>query len=286
MTHNEQLGQAVAYVRARSDRKPSIGIVLGSGLGALANEVTHAVRLPFTEIPHFPRSTVAGHAGSLVLGELGNASVVVFAGRIHYYEGYSMDQVVFPVRLMRALGAEIMIVTNAVGGIATALQNGDLVAIRDHINFIGTNPLRGPNDDDLGPRFPDMVNCYDPELRKIAHEVAQKLKITLKEGVYIAVSGPSYETKAEIHFMRMIGADIVGMSTVPETIVARHAGMRVLGISCVTDVLHGDYKEVSHEEVLAVARESGPRFVKLMGAIVKRLGTHAKVARDATHARR
>lgn len=274
-SHSEQFQQAVTYIRKHSTRVPRLGIVLGSGLGALAGEVTDAVKIPYEDIPHFPPSTVSGHAGALVLGELEGASVAVFQGRVHYYEGYEMQQVTFPVRLMRALGAEVMLVTNAVGGISEKLNNGDLVAITDHINLMGVNPLRGRNDDTLGPRFPDMVNCYDENLRNMAHEVAREIGVPLKDGVYIAVSGPSYETRAEIRFMRQIGADTVGMSTAPETIVARHAGMRVLGVSCVTDVLYGDYKEVSHEDVLAVAKETGPRFIKLMRAIVARLAKQA-----------
>lgn len=280
----EQLQQALTFIRKHSDRVPRFGIVLGSGLGALANEVANAVRISYDDIPHFPTSTVAGHAGALVLGELDGASVAVFQGRIHFYEGYDMFGVTFPVRLMHGLGAQMMIVTNAVGGISETLTNGDLVAIRDHINFMGTNPLRGPNLDSMGPRFPDMVNCYDERLRSVAHEVAKEAGISLKEGVYIAVSGPSYETRAEIQFMRMIGADTVGMSTAPETIVARHVGMRVLGISCVTDVLYGDYQEVSHEEVLAVAKESGPRFVKLVRAIVQRLERDCRTAEGSSRA--
>jgi len=240
------------------------------------------VRIAFHDIPHFPPSTVSGHAGALVLGELDGASVAVFQGRVHYYEGYEMEQVTFPVRLMRVLGAQTMLVTNAVGGIADTLNNGDLVAISDHINLIGMNPLRGPNDDKMGPRFPDMVNCYDEQLRHLAHQAASEIGVPLKDGVYIAVSGPSYETRAEIRFMRMIGADTVGMSTAPETIAARHVGMRVLGISCVTDVLYGDYKEVSHEEVLAVAKESGPRFIKLMRAIVHQLGRQAVATEEGS----
>ncbi len=268
---SQKVGEALAAIRQRTERAVDFGIILGSGLGALAGEVQDVVRIPYHDIPHFPVSTVAGHAGALHIGVLEGKSVAVFQGRIHYYEGYNMEEVTFPVRIMRALGASTMLVTNAVGGIAENLENGDLVAITDHINFMGMNPLRGPNDENLGPRFPDMVRCYEPKLIDLAQAVARENGINLKKGIYTAVSGPSYETRAEIAFFRTIGGATVGMSTVPEVIVARHAGLAVLGISCVTDILYGDYAEVSHDLVLAVANETGPKFIKLMKAIVKKL---------------
>lgn len=253
---------------SRPDWKPEIGIILGSGLGDLADEVPDAVRIPYRDIPNFPVSTVPGHSGTLVLGTVEGREVMIYQGRVHFYEGYSMEEVTFGVRLMKALGAHTMLVTNAVGGISDELIPGDLVVNRDHINFMGTNPLRGPNDEELGPRFPRMDDAYDKELRALAHRTAAELGINLREAVYLALSGPSYETKAEIHFFRGIGADTVGMSTVPEVIVARHGGLRVLGISCVTNALHGSYEEANHAAVVAQAKETGPRFIRLLRAIV------------------
>jgi len=271
-----RIQEALLSVREHVEGSVEAGIILGSGLGDLADAVTDAVVIPYREIPHFPVSTVAGHAAKLVVGRLEGRPLAVFQGRLHYYEGYSMEEVTFPVRLMRAMGASIMIVTNAVGGLREDLAPGDLVTIRDHINCMGTNPLRGQNDDTLGPRFPKMDRAYDEALRELARRVARELGITLKEAVYAAVTGPSYETRAEIHFMRTIGTDTVGMSTVPETIVARHAGMRVAGISCVTNVLHGDYEEVSHEEVLEVARQTAPSLIRLMRGIIAGLPVTAQ----------
>lgn len=245
-----------------------VGIVLGSGLGALAGEVQEAIRIPYTDIPHFPPSTVSGHAGALVLGTLEGKRVAVFQGRVHYYEGYPMQDVTFLTRLMWVLGARTMLVTNAVGGINETYSCGDLICINDHINYMGVNPLVGPNDERFGPRFPPMDDAYDVDLQALAHRLAKELEIPFKDGVYLALSGPSYETRAEIAFFKRIGADTVGMSTAPEVIVARHCGMRVLGISCVTNLLHSGHKDTSHEDVLKQANEAGPRFVRLMRAIV------------------
>lgn len=247
---------------------PEIGMILGSGLGDLAEEVTDAVRIPYAEIPNFPLSTVHGHSGTLVLGTLEGRNVMIYQGRVHFYEGYTMEEITFSVRLMKALGAHTMVVTNAVGGISDFLVPGDLVVNRDHINFMGNNPLRGPNDENLGPRFPRMDDAYDVHLRSYAHDVGKQLGVDVKSGVYLALAGPSYETKAEINFFRQIGADTVGMSTVPEVIVARHGGMRVLGISCVTNALHGTYEEANHAAVVKQAKETGPRFIRLIRGIV------------------
>jgi purine-nucleoside phosphorylase len=276
-----RLHDAVSAIRAMAaksdsaakaaDWRPELGIILGSGLGDLANEVEAAIRIPYAEIPHFPVSTVHGHSGTLVLGRLEGRNVMCYQGRVHFYEGYSMDEITFSVRLMEALGAHTMLVTNAVGGISEFLIPGDLVAIRDHINFMGTNPLRGPNDENIGPRFPRMDDAYDVDLRAYALDTAKRLGVDLKSGVYLALTGPSYETRAEINFFRQIGADTVGMSTVPEVIVARHSGLRVLGVSCVTNALHGSYEEADHAAVVAQAKETGPRFVKLIRGIVNRL---------------
>ena len=258
-----------------------VGIVLGSGLGALAGEVQDAVRIPYTDIPHFPPSTVAGHAGALVVGTLEGKRVAVFQGRVHYYEGYPMQDVTFLTRLMWVLGARTMLVTNAVGGINEDYRVGDLICIKDHINYMGTNPLLGPNDERFGPRFPPMDDAYNLELRELAHGLARRLDVPFKDGVYLALSGPSYETKAEIEFFRRIGADTVGMSTAPEVIVARHCGMRVLGISCITNLVHGSHKETSHEDVLKSANEAGPRFIRLMKAIVSEMALTPRVEEPA-----
>jgi len=270
----ERIAIALDAVRARipgDGPLADVGVVLGSGLGALADEVEDATPIPYVDIPGFPVSTVAGHAGRLVIGRIGEQRVAVFQGRVHYYEGYDMQEVTFPVRLLRALGAHTMVVTNAAGGITETLRVGDIVVLTDHINYTGANPLRGPNDESLGPRFPRMDDAYDEELRRFAYEVAQESDVPLREGIYLALAGPSYETKAEIRFFKRIGADLVGMSTAAEVIVARHGGMRVLGFSCVTNILHGEYEDSTHEQVLASAREAAPRFLRLMRAIVRRL---------------
>lgn len=250
---------------------PKIAVILGSGLsGILSLEAER--KKSFTEIPGFPRPTVEGHVGEVAVGFLGGKEVLVQRGRIHYYEGYDLSEVVFPVRAYAFLGVKILIVTNAAGGIRFGFFPGDLVLISDHINFLGANPLRGPNLPELGPRFPDMSAAYDPELRKLAREVGAELGLTLKEGVYLAAMGPSYETPAEIRAFRAWGADLVGMSTVPEVIAARHAGMRVLGISVVTNFAAGvSEKPLSHEEVLQVTKEKAAELGRLLSALIPRL---------------
>jgi purine-nucleoside phosphorylase len=255
--------------------KPQVGIILGSGLGSLADEVRTVASIPYGEVPGFPPSSVIGHAGRLVLGELEGKRVAVMQGRFHFYEGHPMQQVTLPVRVLKELGIEVLMVTNAAGGLNPDFQAGDLMLIEDHINMLGfggANPLLGPNDPDLGPRFPAMNPAYDPELRRLALQTAKECNIPLRQGVYIVLAGPNYETPAELRMLRQWGADAVGMSTVPEVIVARHAGIRVVGISNITNMALGDSLEpVNHDEVLAVADQSRPRFVTLMKALVRKL---------------
>lgn len=265
----KQMMEACEVIRSESNNfNPEIGIILGSGLGDLADEIQEPIEVPYTQIPHMKISTVKGHAGSLFLGKLSGKKIMAFKGRIHYYEGYSMKDITFPVRLMQGMGAKIMIVTNACGGLRSDLRAGDLVIISDHINLLGDNPLIGYNDPDLGPRFPDMSNAYDRDLRAIAEKSCRALGMEPKFGVYCAVPGPNYETFAEVQYIRGIGADMVGMSTVPEVLVAVHAGIRSLGISCVTDVIHAPGVEVTHDEVLRVADEAGPRLARLVKEIL------------------
>jgi len=266
----KNIDEAVAYIRSRTKVVPEVGLILGSGLGDLADEVKADAIVPFHEIPHFPPSTVAGHAGEMHIGSLSGKSVLAMKGRIHYYEGYSMQDITFPVRIMKALGIRALIVTNACGGISIEFNAGDLMIITDHINLMGGNPLYGLNEPELGARFVDCSNAYDKKLVELAFEVGKKHGIPLRKGVYTAVSGPNYETIAEIKYIEKIGGDAVGMSTVPEVIVCCQAGIRVLGISCVTDVImksHG----VSHEEVLEVARLAKPRFMTLVKECVREM---------------
>ena len=277
MTLFDQVMEATVYVQSRSSMKPDAGVILGSGLGDLAVEVQDATAIPYEEIPHFLRSTVVGHAGRLLIGKLENVPVVVMQGRFHFYEGYTMQALTLPVRVMRMLGASKLIVTNAAGGLNAAYRPGDFMLIRDHINFLGLagmNPLIGPNDERLGERFPALAKAYDAELRALARTVAaQRPEIILHEGVYAQVAGPSYETGAELKFLRMAGADAVGMSTAPEVIVARHMGMRVLGISLITNTATGDdTEEVNHAEVLTAADAARPKFAALVRGILRGIG--------------
>ena len=261
---------AVATLRQRVKEAPQVAIVLGSGLGRLADDVTQATRIPYGEIPGWKKSTVPGHAGELVVGQLGGKHVAVMKGRLHYYEGYDMDSVTYPIRVFRAWGIETLILTNACGGLNPSFKAGDLMVIADHISFMPSNPLRGPNDDALGTRFPDMVGTYTEELRTLAHSV----DADLREGIYVAVPGPNFETPAELRMLRGWGADAVGMSTVPEVLVARHAGMRILAISTVTDMatgIPGQIEHVHHEHVLAVANAAGQRLARVVTEVVARL---------------
>jgi len=273
----EQYDQAVQVIQSRVVVRPRIGIILGSGLSALANQVDDGVSIPYEEIPHFPLPTVEGHAGRLVLGYLENRSVVLMQGRIHHYEGFSMPQVTFPVRVMSRLGIEILIVTNAAGGINQSFRVGDLMLITDHIGFMnmtGKNPLRGPNDESFGPRFPGMTQTYDRVLRSLALTEAAQHDIPVHQGVYVGLSGPSFETPAELRFLQAIGGDAVGMSTVPEVTVARHAGVRVLGVSGITNVAILDpdeEREANHEEVLEAGKVIGPRLLTLVRGVLRRL---------------
>lgn len=260
----------ITAINALTKQKPTIAIVLGSGLGALADDVQGSDRIPYEKIPGWKRSTAPGHAGQLVIGTLEGTTVAVMKGRLHYYEGYDIDEVVFPIRVFKAMGIETLILTNACGGLNPAYKAGDLMVISDHINFMAVNPLRGPNDDSRGPRFPDMVGTYTEELRTLAHSVDPDLR----EGVYVAVTGPNYETPAELRMLRRWGADAVGMSTVPEVLVARHAGMRILAIATVTDMatgLVGLIDHVTQEEVLAVADRAGKRLGDVVKGVVRKL---------------
>ncbi len=264
---------AADTIRARCALEPRVAIVLGTGLGALAEEIEAKAVIPYDEIPDFPVPTVESHTGRLLLGRLSGQSVVAMQGRFHRYEGYSLQQVTFPVRVMRELGAEILIVSNACGGMNPMWDVGGLVLIADHINLLGDNPLIGENLDALGPRFPDMSEPYDLELQRLALDVAREERITLRRGVYVAVAGPSLETRAEYRFLRLIGADVVGMSTVPEVIVAIHGGMRVLGVSIITDrCLPDALKPASVEEIIRVAGLAEPKLTALIRNVVARLG--------------
>ena len=249
---------------------PDIGIILGSGLGMMAEEINNEIVLPYNKIPHFPVTTVEGHKGQLVLGDFEGKKVVVMQGRFHFYEGYSMEEVVYPVRVMGQLGIKNLIITNAAGGINLDYDPGDLMVINDHINLMGVNPLKGTNISQLGERFPDMSQAYNKDLREIAYTAAKDLNIIVRKGVYAAVTGPSYETPAEIRYLRIIGADAVGMSTVPETIAANHMGIKVLGISCITNMAAGvlDAK-LNHEEVVETANRVKDKFINVIRGIVR-----------------
>ncbi|MGD0774724.1 MAG: purine-nucleoside phosphorylase [Candidatus Solibacter sp.] len=264
--------EAKRYIQGHTDARPAIGLVLGSGLGAFADELTERTDIPYANIPGWPHSTAVGHAGMLIIGKLGALDVAVMAGRAHLYEGYSMQQVTFGVRVLHSIGARSMVFTNAAGGINLALERGGLVLISDHINLQGANPLVGPNDDVLGPRFPDMSEAYSRAYRDTARRVAAELCIPITEGVYAAMLGPSYETPAEIRYLRVIGADVVGMSTVPEVIVANHMGMKVLGISCVTNMAAGILpQKINHQEVLETGAMVRITLVKFLKALLPRL---------------
>ena len=277
------LGEAVGHIRGKGDWKPGLGVILGTGLGALIDDIDIDTALDYAEIPHFPVSTVESHSGRLIFGTLEGRSVVVMQGRFHFYEGYTLQQVTFPVRVMQALGVETLFVSNACGGMNPVYRRGDLMRIEDHVNLIGDNPLRGPNFDELGPRFPDMSEPYDRALGELADRVALESGIRMHVGVYVAVAGPNLETRAEYRFLRAIGADVVGMSTVPEVIVARHGGMRVLGISIVTDECFPDALEpVDVAEIIRVAGEAEPRMTAVIRGAVARLDEVAQGA--AVHA--
>ncbi len=268
----KHIAEASALIRERWPTKPRVGMILGTGLGGLTEQIDVEATIPYEEIPHFPHSTVESHAGQLVCGHLKGVPLTAMEGRFHFYEGYSMQQVTFPVRVMKSLGVEILLVTNAAGGMNPQLELGDVLLIEDQINLMGDNPLRGVNDDALGPRFPDMSAPFDRELMDIAEQTALRLAIPCKKGVFVAVAGPNLETRAEYRMLRGMGADVVGMSTVPEVLVARHAGLRVLGFSIVTDICLPDALEpVEIENILAVAAEGGERLSQLIPHIFEQL---------------
>ena len=277
---SDQAREAADAIRAACLTQPRVAIVLGTGLGGLAEQIERPTAVNYVDLPHFPRSTVLGHVGRLILGTLAGVPVAAMQGRFHLYEGYSPQQVVFPIRVLRLLGADTVIVTNAAGGLNPAHSVGDLMLISDHIglpSMAGHNPLRGENDEAVGPRFPPMVDAYDPRLRRLALDAAAHLGITLHEGVYAMVSGPNYETPAELRFLRVAGADAVGMSTVPEVIAARHMSMDVLAVSCVTNValppLDAAPAEATHAEVVAVANAAGERLGRLITQVLATLPT-------------
>ncbi|MBD3109599.1 purine-nucleoside phosphorylase [Bacillus sp. AGMB 02131] len=267
----ESAKQSAQYIQSKITATPEIGLILGSGLGILADEIENAVAIPYSEIPNFPVSTVHGHAGQLVIGQLSGKTVIAMQGRFHHYEGYSMDKVTFPVRVMKLLGVEKLIVTNAAGGVNKGFTPGDLMLITDHINFM-SNPLIGANDERFGPRFPDMSSAYDKEFQQLARKVAADLNIEIQEGVYLGLTGPTYETPAEIRMIRTLGGDAVGMSTVPEVIVANHSSMRVLGISCITNMAAGILNQpLNHEEVIETTEKVKSTFLLYVKELVKNL---------------
>ncbi len=271
----EEIDEVVSAIRRRTDFEPRVALILGSGLGGVAEEVDAAAVLATAELPHWPRTTVEGHAGRLIFGSLQGQKVVILQGRVHFYEGYTMAQVTLPIRVMQRLGVEILIVTNAAGAVNPDFVPGDLMLITDHINFVGMagfNPLRGPNLDELGPRFPDMSQAYDRELQGLALASAEEAYVPMHKGVYAGVAGPSFETPAEVRFLRAVGADAVGMSTVPEVVVARHGGMRVLGISGISNKANLDGNTpTSHEEVLEAGRVLVPRLEAVLRGVLSRL---------------
>lgn len=271
----EQIDKIVDLVRSKTKYKPEIGMILGSGLGALADQIADADYIPYPELPGWPVSTVQGHQGKLVIGELEGKNVLVMQGRAHYYEGYDMPLVGLPIRVMKRLGIETFVVTNAAGAVNPAFEPGDLMLITDHINLIGMagqNPLRGPNLEEFGPRFPDMSRVYDRELQDLAREVGKENQLGLREGVYICLAGPSFETPADLRFLRGVGVDAVGMSTVPEATVARHSGMRVIGVSGISNKANLDGNtETTHEEVLEAGEVLVPKLTTLVTGILRRL---------------
>ena len=268
----ERVEETASHIRSRCGAPPDTAVVLGSGLGDFADQLVDEVAAPYSDLPHWPPSTVVGHSGRLVIGSLGARRVAALAGRAHFYEGHDLSTVAFPIRVMGRLGVKQVILTNAAGGINTAFAQGALMIIDDHINLLGSNPLIGPNDDRIGARFPDMTDVYSPRLRRIADEAAVAAGVPVTHGVYLATPGPSYETPAEIRFFRSIGADVVGMSTVPEAIAARHMGLEVLGVSCITNMAAGVLPgPLNHEEVLETTRRVRGSFIALLEAIVARL---------------
>ncbi|CEA14793.1 MAG TPA: purine-nucleoside phosphorylase [Fermentimonas caenicola] len=268
----ETIKQTADYLKGKIGEIPNTAIILGTGLGELANEIEEKNEIPYTEIPNFPVSTVEGHSGKLIIGTLGGKKVLAMQGRFHYYEGYNMQEVTFPIRVFQALGIEYLFVSNAAGGMNSSFDVGDIMLIEDHINFFPEHPLRGKNFEELGTRFPDMSAAYDKELRQMAMDIAKEKNIKLQHGVYVGVQGPTFETPAEYNFFRIMGGDAVGMSTVPEVIVANHAKMRVLAFSIITDLgVLGKIVEVSHEEVQEAAKIAQPMMAEIMRTIIQRV---------------
>jgi len=266
------INETLDVIRTKTKDEYQVGIILGTGLGGLVKEIKIEQEIDYSDLPHFPLSTVESHKGKLIFGSIGEKKVVAMQGRFHYYEGYSMQQITYPVRVMKYLGVKTLLVSNACGGMNPVYRRGDVMLMDDHINLLGDNPLIGKNEEELGPRFPDMSEAYDRELITIAEEVALENKIKVQKGVYVAVSGPNLETKAEYRFLRAIGADVVGMSTIPENIVANHMGMRVLGISIVTDECFPDsLKPVNVEEIIAAAMAAEPKMTLIMKEVIKRI---------------
>jgi purine-nucleoside phosphorylase len=273
--HNiTQVLEAKKYISEKIDIKPKIGLILGSGLGSLADEFAAKVIIPYHEIPYFAKSEAIGHANELIIGKISGKPVIAMKGRFHYYEGYSLDEVTFPIRVLKALGVEYVIITNSCGAVNLEYKPGELMLITDHLNLVGINPLIGKNDQRLGTRFPDLSNVYDSDLRKLVIKIAEANEIAIHQGIYAWWSGPAYETPAEIKMIRTLGADAVGMSTVPEAIVASHANMKVIAISCLTNMASGILKKpLSHEDVIAVANQAKERFISLVYGIIKSLST-------------
>ena len=268
----DRIAESVAFIRSQARTEPEIGVILGTGLGALADDVEKEAVIPYEEIPHFPTSTLSFHAGRLILGTLNGKRLVAMEGRSHHYEGYTLKQITFPVRVMRALGAQTLIVSTACGAMNSQFQAGDIMLITDHINLFGDNPLIGPNDDELGPRFPDMCEAYSRELIALAEQVALEEQIRVQRGIYAAMTGPSLETAAEYRFLRIIGADVVGMSAVSEVIVAVHTGMKVLGLAVVTDICLPDHLEKADiEGIIRIAEEAEPKLTTLIRQVVERM---------------
>ncbi|MBI4428660.1 MAG: purine-nucleoside phosphorylase [Ignavibacteriales bacterium] len=268
----KNMQEAVDFIRTKTDFRPPIGIILGTGLGGLSKEIEKETAIDYGEIPHFPLSTVESHHGRLLFGTLAEKKVVAMQGRFHLYEGYTLKQVTFPVRVMKFLGVESLLISNAAGALNPKFRKGDVMIMADHINLLGDNPLIGPNDDTLGPRFPDMSEPYSHELIALAEKAAKDLKIKVRKGVYVAMQGPNLETRAEYRFLRTIGADAVGMSTVPEDIVAVHMGMKVLGMSIITDECFPEtLKPVTLEEVISMANKAEPKMTAIMKEVVKRI---------------
>lgn len=268
----DRIRHTADYLSSRISATPTVGIILGSGLGGLVESVTDETAIPYSDIPHFPQSTVHGHAGKLIAGTLGGKPVLMMAGRFHFYEGYGMDAVTFPVRVMKALGVQTLIVSNAAGAMNPAYEVGDIMLIRDHINLFPEHPLRGTNDERLGPRFPDMSEPYSLDLLSLAEEAAAVQNLPVQTGVYAGLQGPTFETRAEYEWLHRIGADVVGMSTVPEVIVAIHGGMRCFGASIVTDIgIREDQNKITHEEVLEAAAIAAPKLARLVEGVVERM---------------